>query len=279
MGISVIIEMDSNSKLGPEYISHDPHQQSLNGKLLAGILERHGLVVANGLMEKCVGSITRRRKTVNSTEESIIDHILPSSDLVEDLESVLVDEEGNHALTKIIKTKNGITSKQSDHNTLVSKFKFSWNKKVHNDRMEMFNLKNRENQIKFKEITSNNDNLSVIFDNEDDLNVATNAFIMKLNKCITTCFKKIRVREKPNKEVEELFQKRKELRSKDDEASKTKLNDVESKLADLCAESNYNKIREEISDIKCEEGGINSGKLWKLKKKLSPDVEIHQLPC
>ena len=68
--------MDSNSKLGPEYISHDPHQQSLNGKLLAGILERHGLVVANGLMEKCVGSITRRRKTVNSTEESIIDHIL-----------------------------------------------------------------------------------------------------------------------------------------------------------------------------------------------------------
>ena len=30
------------------------------------------------------------------------------------------------------------------------------------------------------------------------------------------------------------------------------------------------KIEEEISGIKCEEGGINSGKLWKLRKKLFP---------
>ena len=44
---------------------------------------------------------------------------------------------------------------------------------------------------------------------------------------------------------------------------------VEAKLADLCAENNYNKIKEEIAGIKCEEGGINSGKLWKLKKKLN----------
>ena len=39
-GVSVIIEMDSNSKLGPEFIAQDPHQQSTNGKLLAGIKQR-----------------------------------------------------------------------------------------------------------------------------------------------------------------------------------------------------------------------------------------------
>ena len=45
---------------------------------------------------------------------------------------------------------------------------------------------------------------------------------------------------------------------------------VENKLSDLCAEANYKKICEEISEIKCDEGGINSGKLWQLKKKISP---------
>ena len=36
---SVIITMDANSKLGSQYIEGDPHAQTLNGKLLAGILD------------------------------------------------------------------------------------------------------------------------------------------------------------------------------------------------------------------------------------------------
>ena len=75
-------------------------------KILAGIINRHGLVVANGLSDKCVGSITRRRVTVDSTEESIIDHVILSEDLVNELEAVHIDEDRNHILTKITKTKN-----------------------------------------------------------------------------------------------------------------------------------------------------------------------------
>ena len=45
---------------------------------------------------------------------------------------------------------------------------------------------------------------------------------------------------------------------------------VENELAKLCAQTNYDKICEEISGINCNEGGVNSGKLWNLKKKLSP---------
>ena len=41
-------------------------------------------------------------------------------------------------------------------------------------------------------------------------------------------------------------------------------------MAERCAENNYEKIKEEIANIKCDEGGINSGHLWKLNKKLSP---------
>ena len=32
---------------------------------------------------------------------------------------------------------------------------------------------------------------------------------------------------------------------------------------------NYNKIKEELGNLKYEEGGIHMGKLWKLKKKLN----------
>ena len=44
--------MDANSKLGPNHIQGDPHEISKNGKLLEGIIERHGLCVVNGLVQK-----------------------------------------------------------------------------------------------------------------------------------------------------------------------------------------------------------------------------------
>ena len=269
-GTSLIIEMDSNSKLGPDIIPNDPHQRTNNGKLLAGIIQLHGLIVANGLNAVCVGSITRRRVTVKSTEESIIDHIIISPDLVKNLESVLIDEKGKHTLTRIIKTKQSVVNKQSDHNTIITKFNISWNKKNNTERTEIYNLKNRDGLIKFQEITNNNNELSKIFDDEKDLDEATEIFITKLNGYIKQCFTKIRITDKPNKEVEKLFMERKQLRNKSDQLSKNKLIIVEEKLANLCSQSNYIKINEEISDFKCEEGGINVGKLWKLKKKLSP---------
>ena len=40
-GKSILIELDANSKLGNDIIPGDPHSQSENGKLLAGIIRRH----------------------------------------------------------------------------------------------------------------------------------------------------------------------------------------------------------------------------------------------
>ena len=269
-GTSIILEMDSNSKLGSAFIPNDPHQQTSNGKVLAGILQRHNLIVANGLSAVCVGNITRRRVTIKSTEESVIDHMIISTDLVKELESVLIDEEGKHALTKIVKTKGGTKSRKSDHNTIISKFNICWNKKAKSERVEIYNLKNKEGQNKFKELTTKDEELSMIFENVEDIDKATEIFINKVNKHIKASFNKIRITEKPSKEVEDLFDRRKRLRNKTDEISIRDLKNVEMRLAELCADSNYSKIMEEISDIKCEEGGVNVGKLWKLKKKLSP---------
>ena len=58
--------MDSNSKLGPEIIPNDPHNQSQNGKVLSGSIERHGLKVANSIANKWRGLIIRQRVTKDS---------------------------------------------------------------------------------------------------------------------------------------------------------------------------------------------------------------------
>ena len=63
--------MDANSKLGPNIVKGDPHAQSNNGKILAGILERNDLTVINSL-EKCKGKITRQRLTKKTRRKKVL---------------------------------------------------------------------------------------------------------------------------------------------------------------------------------------------------------------
>ena len=91
-----------------------------------------------------------------------------------------------------------------------------------------------------------------------------------MNKVIKSSFRKIRISDRPDKELENLLDRRKVLKNKTDYDSKKELEEVEKILDEKYAEHNYNKIKEEISKIKVDEGGIHSGSLWKLKKKVSP---------
>ena len=101
-GKSIIIEADINSKLGKEYIPHDPHRQDRNGKLLSDIIQRQKLIVANGL-GVCQGTITRKRVTTQRTEESAISFVLVSKDLVDKIDSVVIDEKKKQSADKNIK--------------------------------------------------------------------------------------------------------------------------------------------------------------------------------
>ena len=48
-GKSIFVELDANSKLGPDLIPGDKHQQTDNGRILAGIIERNKLLIGNSL--------------------------------------------------------------------------------------------------------------------------------------------------------------------------------------------------------------------------------------
>ena len=69
----------------------------------------------------------------------------------------------------------------------------------------MFNLKNKVCQEKFKELTSKTNIMTNVFNNSDDINTCTKQFLKSLDKCIRICFKKVRITEKTNSEIDALF--------------------------------------------------------------------------
>ena len=152
----------------------------------------------------------------------------------------------------------------------MTNIKATWNKNKNIQRTEIYNLKEKEGLKMFKAMTSKDKFLSEVFhDDEKKIEVKTKQFIKRLGFCVSKCFKKIRIKSThKNKALETLFNRRRILRTKKDAESLKVLEAVEAKLSDLCAEDNARLIKEACGFISCEEGGINSAKLWTLKKKL-----------
>ena len=271
-GKSILIELDANSKLGKDLIPGDLHTQSENGKLLAGIITRHSLVIGNS-MDVCKGLVTRKRMTKSTTEKSVIDFVILSEDLRKDVDCILIDDERKHVLTRITKNKSGVVKVESDHNVIFTKLKMQWDKKVCQQRRELFNLKNAECQKAFKEATTienNNYYLSSVFDEKCDINIVTEKFMKRLQKIISKCFRKVRIKEKIDHEKEELYKKWKNLKKNLDDSNKIEFEEIERELAVKYAHEFFEKIKKETDGIDCEDGGQNSGQLWNLKKQIFP---------
>ena len=145
-GKSILIEMDANAKLGKQYIPKGRHEMSPNGTILASIVERQHLIVANGYII-CEGTITRTRAVKNRVEKSVIDIVLCSKDLLENLGSLKIDEKREHVLTEINKTKKGLNIVESD--PIITKFNLSLEEEDKQEKIEVFNLKNPECQQSF----------------------------------------------------------------------------------------------------------------------------------
>ena len=268
-GASIIIEADMNSKLGPKYIPNDPHELSPNGSLLAAIIERQNLIVGNG-SQKCRGTITRKRTTSDRTETSAIDVVMFSNDLNNHLVSVHIDEDRKHVLSRIHKTKRGTKIKESDHNSIITELDCRIIKDKDEKKVELFDLKDKDSQAKFKAYTTGTNMFSSIFNNEsDDIDDLTNRLVKKINGSIAINFKKRRVSKKKVSESDVLYDRMRFLKGKEDDKSKNDLEAVVKAIAEN-AETNFNKLKQQLDKIKPEDGGVNAHEMWKLRKKMCP---------
>ena len=150
---------------------------------------------------------------------------------------------------------------------MISKFNLTVPKSETPKMVEVFDFKNKANQEKFREATSTSTYLSEVFETTENINIQTKQFIKRLNKCIHKSFKKIRIGKRKPSEYERLYAKWTEIKHKEDNENKLESLRLETELADKFGDNIFEKIKEEIQDMNCEDGRVNSGKLWKLKKK------------
>ena len=122
------------------------------------------------------GIITREKHTVNSVEQSIIDFVLISSDLIKHIEYIHVDDKRVNVLSKNMKTKTGIVRTESDHNVINTKFNIKWSPQE-SKVVEMFNYKDIVSLQKFKVETTKTNQLSKIIEINKPIDVVTKKFL------------------------------------------------------------------------------------------------------
>ena len=188
------------------------------------------------------------------------------------VENMNIDESRINVLTKIIKKKHkkDMEIKETDHNTINAVLNIKWEENTNVTYSEVYKFNDIDGMRKFKELTTHTDKLSKIFDSEKDLDVQTKKIMKRLNGFISESFKKVKISNKPDTVLSNLFDKRRMLRSQKSPASKVELDKVEKELADRYSDKMYKNIKDKIADMDGEDGGFNPGNLWKLKKKLSP---------
>ena len=111
--------------------------------------------------------------------------------------------------------------------------------------------------------------LSTIFKSNDDINVLAKRFIKKIDGCITISFKRVRVNNTQKSEQEKLCDILKDLKGKEDDASKEKIDKTIQAIAEV-AEKKYHSVVEELNKMKPNKGKIDAQRFWKIKKKLFP---------
>ena len=84
--------------------------------------------VANSL-NKCTGTWTRTRNSKNKFEKSVIDYVMMSKELEENLINMHIDEEKEFCPYSARKNKKGKKITHSDHNAIILNFELNMNRR------------------------------------------------------------------------------------------------------------------------------------------------------
>ena len=273
-GSGFILHFDGNLWAGEQIIPGDPRSQNRNGKLFQEFLERHPhLSVVNSLPE-CEGLITRSRIKNGIKEESILDFFVVCDQILPFIKKMVIDQDKKYILTNYQNVKRGGEAIDSDHFTQY----MDLNLMIESEkpqRIEIYDFKEKEAQLRFQKITSETSELSNCLKNNMPLFQQVRTWRRKLEKFCFQSFKKIRIRKKFVKPLKGSFSKlideRNRLLKYDDEPeNKKKLSDIEGLIAEEEARENREMIVKNFKDIGDNPENVNLQNMWKLCKKLWP---------
>ena len=276
---AILIQLDANAKVGNTVISGDPHVMSENGKLLLNLVERENMFIQN-ISPLCQGVITRQRTTNISEEKSILDYLITCEVLNGYLEKMIIDDARIFSLTKYASAKGKQKIVKSDHNLMVAYFNIQFqNTNVQKQRREVFNLKNKECQAMFSEVSQNNFKLRDCFKSDKTFPQQCDIFFKSLNGILHQCFRKVRVgklKEKP--EIQYLLDEKLKIQLALDSSSnenfqaeaQEKIYEIEEKISEMCAARNCEIVKELTKTLGAPNGNFSQLGMWKLKNQLVP---------
>ena len=152
-GAGLIIQMDGNSHLGSKIIEGDLNVQNANGKLMCEFLQRNPHLTLINSLPLCEGKITRMRKTTKTIEKSILDVFITCDKILPYSTNMVVDEKRENALTNFKAVKHLGRIIESDHNAVFLNLSLTFPKLV-NERITVYQFKNKKSQEMFKTLTT-----------------------------------------------------------------------------------------------------------------------------
>ena len=136
----------------------------------------------------CEGKITRVRHTKERKEESILDFFVVCDMILPLVTKMTIDSRGEMSLTRY---KQKVVN--SDHRMLKMEVNLTFHEEKKHDRLEVFNVRNKQCQKVFCEVTSKENMFTKCFKTqEEDIFVQFKRWQRILNKAIHTSFRKIR---------------------------------------------------------------------------------------
>jgi hypothetical protein len=143
------------------------------------------------------------------------------------------------------------------------------------ERVEIFNFREEESKTKFHIMTSETDEFTHCFENENPLLNQIERWEQVLKMYCCQSFKKIRIRKKNSKPLKQplkmLIDKRnKLLKEINNVDSNTELEEITKRISEIEAEDNRDKIMKNFKEYSDNPEYINVQKMWKMLKRMWP---------
>ena len=270
--VGIIFQIDSNAWAGENLIPGDNNKQNNNGVLLEKFLEDNpGLVIVNSL-SCCIGKITRHRETTMGTEEAILDLYIVCQRILPLIKHMEVDHDGKYLLTNFRPIMKGKKVTCTDHKAVILTLDLTFSK-LKLPRSNYFNFQNKDDQMKFFNMTTNTNLLSNSFSTHQTLEAQAKVWNRNLHKIIQQSFTKIRHRKQKFREndIGNLLQKRKKLKmDKPADYVTNEMHQLELQIASKIEEKHYKKVKQTIGDLTGDDGNTDNNKVWTTINRLFP---------
>ena len=214
---------------------------------------------------------------------SVLDFFVVCSKVLPFVTRMVIDDQKKHFLTNYHQV--GKTGKAVDSDHFTEYMDLNIEVEVEKpSRVEIFNFKEEEAQVKFKRLTSETTDFTRCFEDGTPLLKQIDHWQQVLKTYCSKSFKKIRIRKRSIKPLKQplasLIDERNALvKLAEIPENKVKLEKISKRIFEIEAEENRNKIVNNFKQYSDIPESINLHQMWRILKRIWPKVGSQRKDC